>query len=539
MSDSEIFEITVPVSDDLPRDWTQAGGEQRLHELLEAAGHPRRRGAIRLLKRSLDLRGRGEPRWRLRIEHRSSAERFARWAPNAERAAGAPVLVIGAGPAGTFAALELVEAGLSPIVIDRGEAVRPRRKALADLSARGRLHEDSNYCFGEGGAGTFSDGKLYTRVKDKAGVRRILEMLTHFGAPEAILYEARPHIGSNRLPPLLTSLREHLEARGVVYHWNRRVIGLRTQRGRVCGVELSDGSSIDAAAVVLATGHSARDVYTLCAAEGVAIQFKPFALGGRIEHPQALIDQAQYGRWNGKMNVGAAAYAVRCQVEQNGESTGVYSFCMCPGGYIVPASTDPERLVVNGMSLSKRGSPYANSGLVVTIDQGKVDRWAHDNGRADLIGDPLAGLAFQDAIEARAYTLGGGDYVAPAQRVTDLVKNRRSADLPSCSYPRGVVSASLADVFPASIFGALQRALPTFDRQVAGYFTDEAIVVATESRSSSPVRIERDRSTCESPSHPGLFPCGEGAGQAGGIASAGLDGIRVARAICQQLGGSS
>ena len=230
------------------------------------------------------------------------------------------------------------------------------RKALADLSAR--LHEDSNYRFGERGA---QRRQVVHAGRDKAGVRRILEMLTHFERP-AILYEARPHIGSNRLPPLLTTLREHLEARGVVYHWSRRVMGLRTQRGRVCGVELSDGSSIDAAAVVLATGHSARDVYTLCAAEGVAMQFKPFALGGRIEHPQALIDQAQYGRWNGQMNVGAAAYAVRCQVEQNDESTGVYSFCMCPGGYIVPASTDPERLVVNGMSLSKRGSPYANRG---------------------------------------------------------------------------------------------------------------------------------------------------------------------------------
>ena len=540
MADTNILELRLPVSTSMPDGWLDAVDDSMLRELLVSAGQAPPIGALRLLKRSLDLRGRGEPKWQLRIEHREPAKgSYPRWEPNSALAKGDSVIVVGAGPAGTFAALELVEQGLHPIVIDRGEPVQPRRKALADLSVRGQLHEDSNYCFGEGGAGTFSDGKLYTRVKNKSGVRRILEILHYFGAPNRILFDARPHVGSNRLPPLLVRLREHLEARGVTYQWQAKVAGLRRQNGRVCGVELTDGSVIDAAAVVLATGHSARDIYSLCQQADVAMSFKPFALGGRIEHPQELIDQAQYGAWKDRLDVGAAAYAVRCQINEAGEDKGVYSFCMCPGGYIVPASTDPERLVVNGMSLSKRGSPFANSGLVVTVDDQMVAQWAQQQGIEGPSTNPLAGIAFQDAIEQSAYTLGGGGYVAPAQRVTDLVAGRRSSDLPDCSYKRGVVSADLGNVFPSSVFGLIQQALPRFERQVAGYFSQEAILVATESRSSSPVRNERDSNRCESPSHPGLFPCGEGAGQAGGIVSAALDGLRVAHAVHSSLGGSS
>ena len=537
MSGSQIIELSLPISTELPSGWANSVDQEMLREVLAKSGQQIDDGYLRLLKRSLDLRGRGEPKWQFRIEYRSETQGlFNGWHPNANEAQGDPVIIVGAGPAGTFAALQLVQAGLSPIVIDRGEPVQPRRKALADLSARGRLHTESNYCFGEGGAGTFSDGKLYTRVKDKKGVRQLLEILTYFGAPERILYDARPHIGSNKLPPLLTRIRQHLESRGVRYQWNSQITGLRQQQGRVSGVELSDGSSIDAAAVVLATGHSARDVYRLCHQAGVAMQYKNFALGGRIEHPQKLIDDAQYGRWQDRLDVGAAAYAVRCQLDTGDRRTGVYSFCMCPGGFIVPASTDPERLVVNGMSLSKRGSPYANSGLVVEIDERMMAQWAQQTGHDDPSKDPLVGIAFQDAIEAAAYRIGGGGYVAPAQRITDLVDNRRSADLPSCSYKRGVVSAELSQVFPNAVYQALQAALPQFDRQVTGYYSREAILVAAESRSSSPVRIVRDRHRCESLSHPGLYPSGEGAGQAGGIASAALDGLRVADAVKLNLG---
>ena len=537
MSDSQIIELRLPISTALPSGWADCVDQDMLRNVLHQAGQPIDDGYLRLLKRSLDLRGRGEPKWQFRIEHHSNDHGpFRTWRPNAGEAKGDPVIIVGAGPAGTFAALQLVQCGLSPIVIDRGEPVRPRRKALADLSARGRLNENSNYCFGEGGAGTFSDGKLYTRVKDKQGVRQLLEILEYFGAPHRILYDARPHIGSNKLPPLLTRLREHLESRGVRYRWQTQITGLRNDQGRISGVELADGTCIDAAAVILATGHSARDVYRLCRQTGVAMRYKNFALGGRIEHPQELIDRAQYGRWSDEIDVGAAAYAVRCQLDEGDARTGVYSFCMCPGGYIVPASTDPQRLVVNGMSLSKRGSPYANSGLVVTIDEKMMTRWAKQNGREGPQDDPLVGLAFQDEIEKAAYRLGGGNYVAPAQRITDLVDNRSCTDLPACSYKRGIVSAKLSQVFPDSVYQALQAALPRFDSQVAGYYTREAILVATESRSSSPVQIIRHRHHCESISHPGLFPCGEGAGQAGGIASAALDGMRVAQAVQVRLG---
>jgi hypothetical protein len=529
------LDLSIPVSTVLPDDWTGSSDDALLHDLLRAQGKHPGPGHLRLLRRSLDLRGRGEPKWQLRIEHRNPEQGAHQpWQPNAHEARGDEVIIVGAGPAGTFAALTLVEAGLRPIVLDRGEPVQPRRKALADLSARGQLNTESNYCFGEGGAGTFSDGKLYTRVKNKAGVRKILEVLHHFGAPERILSDARPHVGSNKLPPLLVRLRDHLVARGVVYRWGAKVSGLRQRQGQVTGVELSDGSTIDAAAVILATGHSARDIYTLCRDEGVAMRAKPFALGGRIEHPQELIDKVQYGAWNERLDVGAAAYQVRCQIEHQGQTSGVYSFCMCPGGHIVPASTDPERLVINGMSLSKRASAFANSGLVVTVSEADLAAWAHDTGRPGPDHDPLVGLAFQDAIEAKAFKAGGSDYGAPAQRITDLVAGRISSDLPACSYTRGIVSQDLAEVFPQSILRALRSALPRFDSQLPGYFTRDAVLLATESRSSSPVRLERNPQDCQSLSHPGLFPCGEGAGQAGGIVSAALDGMRVADAIVAQ-----
>ncbi|MDE0881253.1 MAG: FAD-dependent monooxygenase [Myxococcota bacterium] len=532
MDAANTFDLRLPVSTVLPEGWLDELAEEALRKLLRDAGRNVGDGPLRLLRRSLDLRGRGEPMWQLRIEERSENDvAHQLWRPNDALAKGAEVIVVGSGPAGTFAALALVEAGLSPIIIDRGEAVQPRRKALADLSARGQLHDDSNYCFGEGGAGTFSDGKLYTRVKDKTGVRKVLEVLRAFGAPQRILVDAHPHVGSNRLPPLLVALRDHLIARGVVYKWGSRVQRLLVKGGTVSGVELAGGEQVQGAAVILATGHSARDIYDHAFQAGVAMVAKPFALGGRIEHPQDLIDSVQYGSWKDRLDVGAAAYSVRCQVGEAGEQQGVYSFCMCPGGHIVPASTQQGRLVLNGMSLSKRASAFANSGLVVTIDEAQLAEWAKAQGLKGPEENPLIGLDFQERIEAAAYRAGGGDFVAPAQRITDLVAGRVSDDLPDCSYQRGLKSADLSQVFPPQVHAALAAALPRFERQIPGYFTRDAVLLAAESRSSAPLRLLRHKESCESLSHKNLYPCGEGAGQAGGIVSAALDGLRVAATI--------
>ena len=425
------------------------------------------------------------------------------------------VAVIGAGPAGLFCAWQLARRGIRAVLLERGADVRGRRPAVARLNREGVIDPDSNYCFGEGGAGTFSDGKLYTRATKRGPVNDVLALLAACGAPGRILYEARPHIGTNRLPQVVMALRERLVAAGVLVRFGARVDDLLLDAATVRGVRLADGSTLPVRAVVLATGHSARDVYRLLQRRGVALEAKPFAVGVRVEHPQALIDRIQYGHLAGHPNLGAAPYALK----RTAEGVGVYSFCMCPGGFMVPAATAEGEVVLNGMSPSRRDSLYANSGVVVTLD-------------ASVYGEgPLAGLRYQAALEQAAFAAGGGRFRAPAQRVADFLARRGSVDLPDSSYRPGLAASDLWAVLPRRVAGPLAEALTWFDaHRMRGYAQGDAVMVGVESRSSAPVRIPR-AANLQSPSHAGLYPCGEGAGYAGGIVSAALDGLRVADAI--------
>jgi len=434
------------------------------------------------------------------------------------------VVIIGAGPAGLFCALALARAGVRSMVLERGQAVSQRRRDVADLSARGILHEHSNYCFGEGGAGTFSDGKLYTRAHKRGPVDAILRVLVAHGAPEDLLVDARPHIGTNRLPGVVTSLREQLEQAGVVVRFGARATSLRVRDGAVIGVTLSDGEALDARAVVIATGHSARDVVGFTHAAGALINFKPFALGVRVEHPQGLIDAMQYGQWAGHPVLGAASYRL---VQRVGD-TSVFSFCMCPGGHIVPAATEPDGQVVNGWSPSSRRGRFANSGFVTEVGGSQLAAIGLDPA------DPLAGIEFQRRFEQAAYIAGGGAFVAPAQRLLDFIDGRASASLPPCSYPRGVTSARLDELL-GPLTGPIRAALQQLSETMPAFVSREAIAVGVESRTSAPYRIERDPASLESPTLAGLYPCGEGAGFAGGIMSAALDGVRVAELIAAKV----
>ncbi len=476
---------------------------------------------IVIRKKSIDARGR-RVRFQVSVEIDPSPEpEFG--LPHPQEVHGEPpVVIIGAGPAGLFCAYQLARRGIASVIVERGKKVQPRRKDLRLLNQEGQVPADSNYCFGEGGAGTYSDGKLYTR-SDKQGRRRdVLEVLALHGAPKEILVDARPHIGSNNLPKVITGLRERLEGVGVQFYFESRVTGLVKKSGRVCGVELLNGDRIEAKAVVVATGHSARDVFELLASEGVALEAKPFALGVRIEHPQEQIDQLQYGRSANHPNLPPAYYSLASTHGRH----GVYSFCMCPGGWVVPASTEQGGLVVNGMSLSKRGSPYANSGLVVSVSP-------EDWEPAGFSG-PLGGVDLQRRIEEQAAIAGGGHLVAPATRVTDLLEKRGSSHVPESSYIPGLHATNIAEVVDAAgipFSERLRRGLQDFNTKMPGYISDQAVLIGVESRSSSPVRVPREDETLESPSLPGLYPCGEGAGYAGGIVSAALDGMRVAEAI--------
>jgi uncharacterized FAD-dependent dehydrogenase len=434
------------------------------------------------------------------------------------------VVVIGAGPAGLFAALRLIECGLRPILFERGKDVVERGKDIAQIQRNKAIDPDSNYAFGEGGAGTFSDGKLFTRSKKRGDYNRALQRLVFHGASEAILYEAHPHIGSDRLPRIIADIRRQIVECGGEIHFSTRITGLRVRDGRITGVEAGD-ERIDARAVVLATGHSARDVYEMLNASGVRLEAKPFAMGVRIEHPQALIDRIQYHNSADMEYLPAASYSL---VQQVG-GRGVYSFCMCPGGFIVPAMTDASESVVNGMSPSHRNSPFANSGFVTEI---RLDDFAH---LTDKYG-ALAGLAFQRQLEQMARAESEGRQTAPAQRVGDFVAGRASASLPRCSYVPGIVPSRLDEWLPQFMGSRLREAIRLFDRRMHGYLTNEAVVVGVESRTSTPVRIPRDRDTLMHPEVEGLFPSGEGAGYAGGIISAALDGERIAEAVVRYFG---
>jgi uncharacterized FAD-dependent dehydrogenase len=448
------------------------------------------------------------------------------------RNAGKKVIIIGAGPAGLFAAFKLIEQGIKPIILERGKDIRSRRRDLARLNKEGEVNPESNYCFGEGGAGTYSDGKLYTRSSKRGDINRILNLFVRFGAEEKILYESHPHIGTNKLPHIIAAMRQQLLDCGAEYYFEKKVTDLVLDRDIITGVKTADGNLFEADAVILATGHSARDIFQLLHQKNISIESKSFALGVRVEHPQQLIDSSQYHCSVRDAFLPPAAYSLVQQV--NGK--GVFSFCMCPGGIIAPAATTPGELVVNGWSPSKRNNPYANSGIVVTVEE--KDAWSYfkKTGREiEKPETPFLLMKFQQAVEQKAFTAGGGKFVAPAQRLVDFSNNKLSSSLPDCSYVPGLHSVSLDGVLPPFIYQSLQQAFKEFGKKMKGYFTNEAVVVATESRTSSPVRIPRDAVTLQHPQVKNLYPCGEGAGYAGGIVSAAMDGERIAELLKEVL----
>jgi uncharacterized FAD-dependent dehydrogenase len=432
------------------------------------------------------------------------------------------VVIAGSGPAGLFAALRLIELGMKPIILERGKDVRARRRDLALLNKEGIVNPDSNYCFGEGGAGTYSDGKLYTRSKKRGDIDRILNILVQFGADDNILYNAHPHIGTNKLPQIITSIRNQIIASGGEFFFEKKVVDFTIKDDKLTAVITSTGEVFDTNHLILATGHSARDIFQLLHDKNIAIEAKPFALGVRVEHPQQLIDSIQYHCPVRDEYLPPASYSLVQQVR----GRGVFSFCMCPGGIIAPACTSPGEIVVNGWSPSKRNNPYANSGIVVAVNEPDLQPYAKFGA--------LAAMEFQRTVEQKAFHAGGGLCVAPAQRLVDFCSGKVSNSLPDTSYLPGVASYNLQDVLPSFIYTSLTAAFQEFGKKMRGYYTNDAVVVATESRTSSPVRIPRDPVTLQHPGVQGLFPCGEGAGYAGGIVSAAMDGERVAEAVARE-----
>ena len=474
--------------------------------------------AVRVVRRSIDARAK-MPRFQLRVAVGAEAGPVSVFQPQAlgERRA----VVVGAGPGGYFAALTLLEAGIKPVLLERGRDVRARLKDVKKIYSEGLVNPHSNYCFGEGGAGTYSDGKLYTRATKRGDTDRILDLFVAFGASADIRVDAHPHLGSNVLPRLVRGMREAIVASGGEIHFEAHVTDLVLESGRACGVRLAGGETVTGDVVILATGHSARDVYDLLLRRGVLLEAKPFALGVRIEHPQVLVDRMFYHHSPRHAALPAASYRLACQTAER----GVFSFCMCPGGFVVPASTAPGELVLNGMSLASRKAPFANAGLVAEVRP------------VDVQGDdPLALLRFQAEVEQTMFRAGDGrTQRAPAQRAGDFLQGRISADLSATSYIPGIYAAPVHELLPGFVTRALREGLAILGKKHKGFDSSEATLLAVESRTSSPVRIPRDRETLMHPQVPGLFPCGEGAGYAGGIVSAALDGVAVAQAVSQQF----
>lgn len=443
------------------------------------------------------------------------------------------IIIIGAGPAGLFAALECIQLGLRPILLERGKDVRARRRDLANLNKEGIVNPESNYCFGEGGAGTYSDGKLYTRSNKRGSIDKILRLFYQFGADERILYEAHPHIGTNKLPQIITAMREQIIAAGGRVLFEKKLTQLILEKGQITEIITADGDRFKTSALLLATGHSARDIFLLLQENGIAIEAKPFALGVRVEHPQSIIDSTQYHCLLRDPNLPPASYSLVEQVQNR----GVFSFCMCPGGIIAPAATAPGEIVVNGWSPSKRNNPFANSGIVVQIDEGTAFQFLKkQKDPAAKENNPLMLLAFQQWVERAAFKAGAGLQVAPAARMVDFCNNKTSSSLPNASYLPGLAANDLHTVLPPFVHSTLQEGFKAFGKKMRGYYTNDAIVVATESRTSSPVRIPRDAATLQHPQIHNLFPCGEGAGYAGGIVSAAMDGQKCAQAMADYLG---
>jgi uncharacterized FAD-dependent dehydrogenase len=437
--------------------------------------------------------------------------------------AGKTVIVVGCGPAGMFGALRLIELGIKPIIIERGKDVQTRRKDLRAIQQEHIVNPDSNYCFGEGGAGTYSDGKLYTRSTKRGDVKKILKIFVQHGATTDIMVDAHPHIGSNKLPAVVKAMRGTIQNCGGEIHFNSRVTDFIIKGDKIIGVIVNEKDEYTSDAVILATGHSARDIYYLLHKHNIKIEPKPFAIGVRIEHPQELINEIQYHSKDKNPYLPAASYNLACDV--NGR--GVYSFCMCPGGIIVPAATAPGEIVVNGMSLSKRDSPFANSGFVAAVNERDYSKNEKNY--------PFNGLELQKEIEQHTFELANKTQCAPAQRVTDFINGKLSQSLPRSSYIPGLTSAALHNELPDFIVKGLKKALYIFDKKMKGYLSEDAIIVATESRTSSPIRILRDKKSFMHPEISGLFPAGEGAGYAGGIVSAAIDGENCANAAVQYL----
>lgn len=469
---------------------------------------------IQVLRRSIDAR-RGKVKYRLRVrvfydEPVTDLPLPSQKLPSVE---GKPeVVIVGCGPAGLFAALQCVLQGQRPIIIERGKPVRERRRDVALLNKEHLVNPESNYCFGEGGAGTFSDGKLYTRSHKRGRIEDILNWLVAFGAPQDILIDAHPHIGTNKLPKVITNMREAIESAGGACRFGAKLTSINAENGLLKGITINDSEELVCTKLILATGHSARDVFRILDQENLQIEAKDIAIGIRVEHPQALIDRIQYRMVDRGEYLPPASYKVVEQVD----GTGVYSFCMCPGGVIAPCATEPGEIVTNGWSPSKRNNPFANSGLVV---QQSADR-----------SDKFSTLRVQQKLETSSWQAGGSNQTAPAQLLVDLVNNKESGVIHSCSYLPGVRPYPLHELLPSNIIKPLQEALKVIGKKMPGYLSNEAVGVAVESRTSSPIRIPRDKLSLQHPQLKGLYPCGEGAGYAGGIVSAAMDGIRCAKA---------
>lgn len=475
---------------------------------------------FQVLKRSLDARKSPVYRFRILVSDAPIPEPDAFKEKFKDVSTAEKVIIVGAGPAGYYAAMECLESGLKPIVFDRGKNVRDRRRDLRAIQQFSVVNPDSNYCFGEGGAGTYSDGKLYTRSGKRGDLYKVSKLFVEHGATPEILYDAHPHIGSNKLPEIIQKMRESIESHGGEIHFDQQVTDLVIQNGKIKGVRTKAGMECFADAVILATGHSARDIFYLLHAKGLLIEPKSLAIGVRIEHPQALIDSIQYHHTVRHEQLPPAAYSLTCTIDHR----GVFSFCMCPGGLMVPAATAPGEIVINGMSLSRRDSKFANSGTVVAVHPGD---FVHPT-------DPFCCLDFQSEVERKVFSAGDGSQKAPAQRLTDFMRNRLSDSIGESSYIPGHWSAPIHEILPEIIVKSLKLGIQDFSKKMKGYLTEEAIVVATESRTSSPVRIPRN-SLSMHPQCEGLFPCGEGAGYAGGIVSAAMDGQFVAKAALQYI----
>jgi uncharacterized protein len=515
-----IKEITITVA---PADVHQTEVHLKLIKQELGLGNATITGS-HLLKRSIDARGR-QPRYHLKykvfIDEPAQVEAIHFDYQEVHKAP-KTLHIVGAGPAGMFCALECLLLGIKPIIIERGKDVQARRRDLAALNKYAQLNEESNYCFGEGGAGTYSDGKLYTRSGKRGSIEHILKQLVFFGADENILIDAHPHIGTNKLPHIIAAMRDKIIACGGEIRFNTKLLDLIIKGDALAEIETNAGTEA-CTNLILATGHSARDIYTLLHHKQILIESKSLAIGVRIEHPQSFIDTSQYHCTVRSEHLPPASYSL----VQQAHGKGVFSFCMCPGGIIAPASVQKDRLVVNGWSPSKRNNPFANSGMVVTVDDGDYKPFAKHG--------ELRAMQYQDAIEERAFNVGGANYQAPAQRITDFMDKVTSSTLPICSYLPGIVSADLKQVFPTKITDALREGFKAFNAKMRGYIQHDAVLVATESRTSSPVRIPRDAESLQHPQIKGLYPCGEGAGYAGGIVSAAIDGVRCALAAHQKV----